>query len=512
VYLGIDLGTSAVKAVLVDDDGSVVAQSDASVQSEQPEPGWWEQDPAQWIQAVSTAVESIGHLDRDALHATRAIGLSGHKTGLVALGADQAPLMPAIIWRDQRSAAEARWLHERMPEIQRIAGAAPAPAFIAPKLRWLAIHRPEIYGSLAHVLLPKDYVRLHLTGELATDLSDASLTLCLDEEKRAWSPSLIAKFGFSPSWFPRALEGTERSGSLRSDIATKWGLKAGIPVAAGGGDNACAALAGGIHRPGTAQINLGTGSSLLSVLDQYSPPTDPSVGVACHCVPGRWHLTAIVLSAASCLTWLASVSGCSVPILFEEMAARRNASQHQPPWFLPYLVGERTPHNDSDARGVFFGLNPKTERADLAYSVVEGVSFAVADAWAVLESGSPPITEVQVVGGGASSSSWMQILASVLGHRLTVLPHSEVGSAYGAASLGRLCLTGDAPDSLDITLGTAVAFPPDETETEQSRLLERRKIFQDLYGDLHDRFRAASALSADQNAAAKDDSTAPKRR
>jgi len=440
VWLGIDLGTSGVKAALVDADDRIVAQASAPLAVSRPRPLWSEQAPDDWWAAAEAAVAGARAQAGAAWSAVAGIGLSGQMHGATLLDAADAVLRPAILWNDGRSAAECAVLEAAEPRSREITGNRAMPGFTAPKLLWVRAHEPALFARVRRVLLPKDWLRLRMTGEPATDVSDASGTLWLDVARRAWSPSMLAATGLGLGAMPSLHEGPEETGRLRAEVAAAWGLPR-VPVAAGGGDNAAGAVGAGVVRPGEAFLSLGTSGVLFAADDRFRPNPERAVHAFCHAVPGAWHQMSVLLSAASCLSWAARATGAAdEAALLAEIEAAGPAPGAL--LFLPYLSGERTPHDDPDARGAFFGLDHDTTRASLGRAVLEGVAFAFADAQAALLEAGATLREVTLIGGGARSRLWAGILAAVLGRPLVLRTGGEVGPALGAARLARLCTTG----------------------------------------------------------------------
>ncbi len=418
MYLGIDLGTSGVKAILVDEDRALVGEASAPLTLSRPRPLWSEQNPDDWWRATQNAVRALSSGSR--LDAVAGIGLSGQMHGAVLLDRSDAVLRPAILWNDGRAGAACAELERREPDSRRITGNLAMPGFTAPKLIWVAQHEPDLFSRTARVLLPKDWIRLRLTGEAVSEPSDAAGTLWLDVARRAWSPAMLAATGLDERHMPRLVEGSEVSGRLSAKAAEALGLKAGIPVAGGGGDNAAGAVGIGVVHPGSAFLSLGT-SGVIFVADE-TLKTDPerAVHAFCHCLPDLWHRMAVILSAASALTFATRLCGAAdeAALLAEVEAAGIAAPAQSRLVFLPYLSGERTPHNNPNAAGVIFGLDGTATRADLGRAVLEGVAFALADGLRALEAGGGPIESLSVIGGGARSKLWGRILASALGRPL----------------------------------------------------------------------------------------------
>jgi xylulokinase len=438
MYLGLDLGTSAVKAVLVDEAGTVRASAAHSLTVSHPQPLWSEQAPADWWLAAQAAIEQVlAAADREGIAARRvaAIGLSGQMHGATVLDAEARLLRPAILWNDGRSAAQCAEL-ERWPDFRKLTGNLAMPGFTAPKLLWLRENEPALFGRIAKVLLPKDYLRWLLTGDFATDASDAAGTLWLDIERRSFSSSLLDACGLSPSTMPSLHEGNAVTGRLSQSLAERWGMNR-VPVAAGAGDNAAGAIGVGIVRHGQAMLSLGTSGVYFAVSNGYLSRPEQAVHSFCHALPQTWHLMSVMLSAASCLDFTAGIAGyASVAALLAD--AEASGFRDEGPLFLPYLSGERTPHNDVHAAGAFTGLRSDTTRADLANATLEGVGLGLLDGIEAVDAAGLCADEITVIGGGSRSTYWIQMLADIVGRPLTLRAGGEVGPALGAARLARL--------------------------------------------------------------------------
>ena len=488
MFLGIDIGTSAVKALLVDGDENGLATATLPVATSRPQPLWSEQDPDDWWRATVDAIARLRAQAGPVWSAVRAIGLSGQMHGAVLLGTNGRPLRPAIIWNDGRSHGEAGRLNADLSGIGTIAGVIAMPGFTAPKLIWLRQHEPEVLRETAHLLLPKDYVRLQMTGTLATDMSDAAGSLLLDCGARDWSDAVLARCGVSRRQLPELLEGSAPSGQLRDELASAWGLPKGIVVAAGAGDAAAGAIGVGAIAEGDAFISLGTSAQYFIARDAYHPAPEHLIHTFCHGLPQRWFQMAAILNGASSLAWaVGATGGGDIGTLLAEV--EKGYKGPSPVLFLPYLTGERTPHNDAHAKGVFFGLTPATTRHDLILAVIDGVTLSLADCQELLAEtgGLPPA--VAVIGGGARSSLWMQILASALGREMVVYEGSDVGPALGAARLARIGLTGEEPHAVCRKPAIAARFAPDATlHQAYGRRLQR---YRELYAALRPVFREA---------------------
>lgn len=441
-WLGLDIGTSAVKAVLVDDVRAVRAEASRAYPTSRPRPLWSEQDADLWPAAIDAAVASLAAADPAGWAGLAGIGLSGQMHGAVLLGADDQPLRPVILWNDGRSHAEAAELASD-PTLAEAVGVLPMAGFTAPKLLWLARHEPEVMAALKTLLLPKDYVRLWLTGAKATDPSDAAGAWLLDEASRAWSMRAAAAVGLGAEQLPPIVEAPRPAGKLRPEIAARWGVPAGLPVAAGAGDAAAGALGIGAVDEGHAFLSLGTSAQLFAPTNAYRPAIAPLVHAFAHAVPGRWFQMAAMLNGASAFGWLAGVAGADEATLSAEAEAAFSGPSDL--LFLPYLAGERTPHNDPYARGVFFGLTPATGRAEMALAVLEGVAFTCADARDALAQAGTEVGALGCIGGGARNPFWIRLIASIVERPIRRYRGADKGPAFGAAALARMAVTGEPP-------------------------------------------------------------------
>lgn len=440
MYLGIDLGTSGAKLLVIDETQEVLAEATARVPAPALPSPMSEQDPADWIAAIEQAMGRIAQDHPGLLAQVRGVGLSGHMHGAVLLDADDRVLRPCIMWNDGRSFRECTELSETA-DFEGIGGNLVMAGFTAPKLAWVARHEPEIFARTARVLLPKDYLRLWLTGEHVAEMSDAAGTLWLNVAARRWSPDLLAATGLVAAQMPRLVEGTDVSGTLRPEICTRWGFAPGTVVAGGAGDNAAAACGMGMVEDG-AFLSLGTSGVVFAPSDQFRPNTRQGVHAFCHAVPGRWHQMGVILAAASCLDWLAGILGRDVP---QMLTLVRNHSEPSQVRFLPYLTGVRTPHNDPSVQASFHGMTSRTGAPDLVMAVLEGVGFALADCMDALREGGTTITEAYAVGGGSRSDLWLQIIADICGVALLIPERGEYGAAFGAARLGQAAVLGYDP-------------------------------------------------------------------
>jgi xylulokinase len=475
MFLGIDIGTSGVKAVAQDGTGPIRAQSSAPLRAAHPEALWSEQAPRDWWAATEAAVLAI---PIELRARARAIGLAGQMHGATLLDDGDRPLRPAILWNDGRSFAECDELEEREPGTRRITGNLAMPGFTAPKLLWVRRHEPHVFERIRSVLLPKDYVRLCMTGDKASDMSDSAGTLWLDGAARAWSERMLAACSLSRDHMPMLFEGNAVTGTLRADIAERWDMPR-VPVVAGGGDNAAAAAGMGVVSEGDALLSLGTSGVIFVATGAFRPHPARAVHAFCHCLPGMWHQMAVHLSAAACIDWGAALIGVADADRFLALARHAGVAAG-PELFLPYLSGERTPHNDPHVRGAFLGLDNDSDRGRLAAAVLEGVAFALADGLSALREAGTTIEALTVGGGGARSRHWGEVLAAALGVRLVYVAGGDVGPALGAAKLARMAVTGAAA-------AEACARPT------VTHVIEPDGALADRLAPKRDRFRAAYA-------------------
>ena len=478
--VGLDVGTTGVKALALSPDGDVLATATRGYGLSTPRPGWAEQDPDDWRRATESALAEVS-AGREIV----GIGLSGQMHGLVVLDEAGSVIRPAILWNDQRTASECAEIEDRigLDRLIGMTGNRALPGFTAPKLLWLRRHEPESYARIARVMLPKDYVRLGLTGAWAIDASDASGTLLLDVARRDWSAEVVDALELPREWLPPVLESPEVSGRVTNGRGDA--LAPGIPVAAGAGDQPAAAVGVGATRPGTLSVVLGTSGVVLAPLPAYAHDAEARVHAFCHARPGTWQAMGVMLSAAGSLQWLHDTIAKDVP--FDALVAE---AETWPPGaegllFLPYLAGERTPHADPDARGAFVGLELRHDRGALVRAVLEGVAFGLADSLDLLRSLGVDAATARVSGGGARSRLWLRIVASVLGIPLE-LTESEEGSALGAALLGGVAggVFADVDDAVDRCVRVTSTVEPDPA-------------WHEAYRSAHERYRALyPALSA----------------
>ncbi len=434
MFLGIDLGTSALKGLLIDDAQNTVGSASAPLKVSRPHEGWSEQDPQSWITACELVLNQLTAEHPAEMASLRGIGLSGQMHGATLIGADDQPLRPCILWNDSRSHIEAMEL-DAQPQFREISGNIVFPGFTAPKILWVKRHEPAIFAQLKKILLPKDFLRLWLTGEHISDMSDSAGTSWLDVASRDWSDELLAATGLSRSQMPDLVEGSEIGGMLRPEHTSRWGLPRNIPVAGGAGDNAASAIGMGTVRAGQAFISLGTSGVLFAANDAYLPRPESAVHTFCHALPKKWHQMGVILSAADSLNWYGRIVGASSQELTAELGALQQPDAVQ---FLPYLGGERTPHNDANIRGAFLNLSHIDDRNSLTRAVLHGVGFAFRDNLEALRSAGTKITNLLAVGGGSLSEYWLKAIATILDIPIALPVGGDFGAAFGAARLGMM--------------------------------------------------------------------------
>jgi xylulokinase len=458
MYLGLDLGTSGVKALLIDAEQGIVGSATAPLTVSRPHPGWSEQDPADWIAAAEQAIDALRAEHAAELAAVRGIGLSGQMHGATLLDAADRVLRPCILWNDTRSHAEAAAL-DANPRFREIAGNIVFPGFTAPKLVWVRENEPDIFARVEKVLLPKDYLRLWLSGEHLSEMSDSAGTAWLDVAGRRWSGELLAATQMSEAQMPGLVEGTEPAGTLRRELASRWGMGDGIVIAGGAGDNAASACGAGTVRPGSAFVSLGTSGVLFAANEAYRPNPESAVHTFCHALPDTWHQMGVILSAADSLNWLSSITGRPAHELTGELGDTLRAPSDVT--FLPYLSGERTPHNDAAIRGAFIGLAHQADRRALTQAVVEGVAFAFRDNLEALRQAGTELSRVTAIGGGSRSSYWLVAIATALDIPVDIPADGDFGAAFGAARLGLIAADGADPLAICTPPAIAATIEPD---------------------------------------------------
>lgn len=458
MYLGIDIGTSGVKTLLVDEQQHIIASAHSTLDVSRLHSGWSEQDPAHWLTATANTLDELKQNHATELAAVKGIALSGQMHGATLIDKQDKVLRPCMLWNDSRSHVEAAAL-DANPIFRELSGNIVFPGFTAPKVSWVQKHESEIFSQVHKVLLPKDYVRLWLCGEYVSDMSDAAGTSWLDVGKREWSSELLDASGMSIEQMPKLAEGTDVTGQLRNELCQRWGMIQAPVIAGGAGDNAASACGMGTIQAGSAFVSLGTSGVLFAANDSYLPKPASAVHAFCHAIPDTWHQMGVILSATDSLNWFANISGKSA----EQLTAALGKDLHAPSkvTFLPYLAGERTPHNDAEIRGAFIGLGHNSDHNILTQAVLEGVAFAIRDNLATLASAGTQLERITAVGGGSRSIYWLKALATALNLPIDIPADGDFGGAFGAARLALIAATGTDPISVCTAPETEQTIEPD---------------------------------------------------
>jgi xylulokinase len=477
VLIGLDVGTGGARAVAIDESGEIVAEASSEFPLHTPHPGWTEQDPADWWEGAKEVSKKVA---AETGEQVTGIGLTGQMHGSVFLDASDRVIRPALLWNDQRTDMQCEQITSAVGEerLISIAGNPALTGFQAPKIVWLRDEEPDNFGQISHVLLPKDYVRLQLTGEYATDASDAAGTLLLDMKARDWSDEILDALEIPQEWMPEVFEGSESTGILREGVAEELGLPPGTPVAAGGGDNAAAAVGTGIVGPGLVNSSVGTSGVLFAHASEFNPDPSGRLHAFCHAVPGAYHLMGVTLSAGGSLSWWREALGGDYDELVDAASGVRPGSEGL--IFLPYLSGERTPHLDPKARGAFFGLTARHGAEHMTRAVMEGVIFSLRDSLEIMRGLDVPVEDVRSTGGGARSDLWRQLQADIYGTpiRRTV---ADEGPAYGAALLAGVA-SGTFADVEEATSVVRLREVTTEPDTERTKIYEEHyEIYRSLY-------------------------------
>jgi len=489
-FLGIDTSTTSSKALLIDQEGKVVAVASSPHTLQTPKPLWSEQDPREWWEAVSASIKQVLTESGVGADSVAAVGLTGQMHGLVLLDEAGEVLRPAILWNDQRTQAECDEIHARIGRERfiRISGNVALTGFTAPKILWVQKNEPQVYAKGRHVLLPKDYIRLKLTGEYAMDKADGAGTVLFDLKSRNWSPEILKELGIDPAWMPPTFEGPEFTGRVTRAAAAATGLKEGTPVAAGGGDQAAGAVGVGAVEPGIVGLTVGTSGVVFATTPSALIEPEGRLHAFCHAVPGMWHFMGVMLSAAGSLQWYRDTLAPTMSFddLLKEAETVPAGSEGLQ--FLPYLSGERTPYPDPLARGAFVGLTIRHGRGHMTRAVLEGVSFGLKDSFTLIQNaGLGTITQVRGSGGGTKGALWRQILASVLDAELVTVNTTE-GGAYGAALLAGVGAGAwrDVPSACKAAIKITGSTSPDLAQVETYR--KAYPVYRELYPALKPSF------------------------
>ena len=491
--LGLDISTTGAKALIIDDAGKVIASHTTPQPISTPQPLWSEQNPSDWWDGIASSIRSALQEANLTGEAIKGIGLTGQMHGLVLLDANGNVLRPSILWNDQRTQAQCDWMTEKIgfERLIQLTGNRALTGFTAPKILWVREHEPDVYAQVAHILLPKDYIRYKLTGDYATDLAGAAGTSLLNVEKREWSQEVLDALDIPMEWLPKTHEGTAITGTISQAGAEATGLKVGTPVVGGGGDQAAGAVGVGAVEPGVIALSIGTSGVVFASLDSYAYEPQGRLHAFCHAVPNRWHFMGVMLSAAGSLQWYRDTLASDVD--FDALLAPAGDVPVGSDGlvFLPYLTGERTPHPDPLARGAFVGLTVRHTQAHMTRAVLEGVSFGLKDSFTLIaEAGLPDEIEVRVSGGGAKSPIWRQILADVLDAKLVSVSTTE-GGAYGAAILASVGVDvySDVESACRAMITTSDATEPSENRHAYQEIYQTyRQVYpalKDIFHQLH---------------------------
>ncbi|MCB1460059.1 MAG: xylulokinase [Nitratireductor sp.] len=458
MYLGLDLGTSSLKGLLVDEQQQIVAQASSGLTVSRPQDGWSEQDPADWVAACETVLDALKASHPAQLAAVRGIGLSGHMHGATLVDRADQVIRPCILWNDTRSHREAQEL-DGDAQFRQITGNIVFPGFTAPKLVWVERNEPENFARVAKVLLPKDYLRLWLSGEHMSEMSDSAGTSWLDTGSRAWSGELLDATHMRRDQMPELVEGTAVAGTLHHALAARWGMGPNVVIAGGAGDNAASAVGMGTVAPGSAFASIGTSGVLFAANASYLPNADSAVHTFCHAIPDTWHQMGVILSATDSLNWLSRITGVDAGALTGALGDVLLAPGSVT--FLPYVSGERTPHNDASIRGAFTGIGHESDRLALTRAVLEGVSFAFRDCLEALRMAGTELTRVTAIGGGSRSQYWLKAMATALQLPVDLPQDGDFGAAFGAARLGLIAAENADPLAVCQPPATAGTIEPD---------------------------------------------------
>ncbi|MFN2186000.1 MAG: xylulokinase [Anaerolineae bacterium] len=490
-YLGIDVSTTATKALLMRADGQVVSVASSAYEYDTPYPRWIEQDPDLWWRATVYSIRQVLAQASSDPADIKGVGLTGQMHGLVLLGAAGQVLRPAILWNDQRTSAECDQIRDMLGKehFLQTTGNDALTGFTAPKILWVKNHEPDRFAQVRQILLPKDYIRYKLTGAYATDKADGSGTVLFDLRRRDWSPEVVEALGIDPAWLPPTFEGTAVAGQITRPAARETGLVTGTPVVGGGGDQAAAAVGTGTVSEGIVSLSLGTSGVVFASVDRPVVEPEGRLHAFCHAVPGKWHLMGVMLSAGGSLRWYRDTLAPGTD--FDALTAPANdvCPGSDGLFFLPYLTGERTPHPDPLARGAFVGLTVRHTQSDLTRAVLEGVAFGLRDSYELLKrAGLQQIAQVRITGGGAKSPLWRQILADVLGAELVTVNAAE-GAAFGAAVLAAVGAGAfpDVPSACESLVRATSSTIPGPAASIYDELYP---IYRDLYPALRPTFHA----------------------
>jgi len=482
MYIGIDLGTSGVKTILIDYNQDILATAHSALTVQSPQDGFNEQDPNSWIKATEICLTELKKQKSKEFSNTTSIGISGHMHGATIIDNQGKVIRPCILWNDTRAFKECEEFENQDFDVRNISGNIAMPGFTAPKINWLIKNESENFKKIFKVLLPKDYLRYYLTGEFFSDMSDASGTLWMDIMNRQWSEQLLEISKLNINHMPKLVEGNQEAGMLSSKLKEKFNFNKNVIVVGGAGDNAASAAGLGVVEENQSFISLGTSGVFFTPTSNFLMNTKDAVHSFCHCLPNKWHLMSVMLSASNCLDWICSLTGNNIADALKNIENYSSNLENifNAPYFLPYLSGERTPHNDPHARGSFHYLKTTTDKSAMQYAVLEGISFGIFDGFNSIQSVNQKFDDIFVVGGGSKSSYWLNLLSSILNRKLSICEQSEFGAALGVA---RLAMFADKQvedkNSIIKKINIKKSFQPSEKNI--SSLEKRYLIWKELY-------------------------------
>ena len=440
MFIGIDLGTSSIKTILIDENQKTIGNASISIELLNPKSGFFEQEPDSWFKATLKCFEKLKKEFPKEYRATQSIGISGQMHGATLIDKNNSVLRPCILWNDTRSMSQCIEMEKKYPSLREKSGNIAMPGFTAPKLLWVKQNEPDIFNQIHKVLLPKDYLRFKLTGSYFSEMSDASGTLWLDVKNRQWSEDLLNLTGLNLAHMPELVEGNDPTDTLSSKLKDDLDFERDIVVAGGAGDQAAGAVGSGVINPNQSMISLGTSGVYFSPTSKYSSNTNQAVHSFCHCLPDTWHHMSVMLSATNCFNWISHLYGFEVidAMIKVKNFFNENFTPNTAPFFLPYLSGERTPYNNPYLRGSFHMLTTSTSIESMLYAVIEGISFGIKEGFEAVHSVSPNSENIYIIGGGSKSDFWVNLMASILNQRIIVGEDSDLGPALGVARLAML--------------------------------------------------------------------------
>ena len=480
MFIGIDLGTSSIKTILIDENQKTIGFATHSIELSNPTSGFFEQNPDSWFTATLKCFDKLKNEFPKEYRATQSIGISGQMHGATLIGKDLSVLRPCILWNDTRSMDQCIEMEKKYPLLRELTGNIAMPGFTAPKLLWIKKNEPNIFNNIYKILLPKDYLRLKFTGLFFTEMSDASGTLWLDVKNRQWSEELLNLTDLNLSHMPELVEGSDSTGVFSSRLKEELCFEKNIIVAGGAGDQAAGAIGLGVINQNQSMISLGTSGVYFSPTSKFSSNTNQAVHSFCHCIPGIWHHMSVMLSATNCFNWLCHMHGLEIRTALDKARIFFNEKfmSDATPYFLPYLSGERTPHNNPYLRGSFHMLNTATSLDSMLYSVIEGISFGIRDGYEAVHSVSPESENIYITGGGSKSDFWVDLMASVLNQRIILGEGSDLGPALGAARLAMLATKKYNTSEIVSNIKTIKEFFPSSRVAE--RLQNRYHVWKEI--------------------------------